>query len=410
MSPTLKKNLFAGALLATAALIGIGLYYLFQKTTPTAFKPRPVATTTPGALPTAGERVAPIVTTTGAGELVRGQAAPTGAIPQVTPSYYQAKPVTQVTTDYALFTSTNKNGGLRYHNAADGKFYRVTGDGTITEMSDQIFYNADKVTWAPTKDEAVVEYPDGNKIVYNFETKKQITLPKHWEEFSFSNDSSQIAAKSMGLSPESRWLITVNDDGTGSKLIEPMGNNADKVIIDWSPSRQTAAFSMTGQALGADRREVLFIGLNGENFKSTIVEGAGFEPQWSPTGQKLLYSVFSTRSDYKPELWVVNAYGDDIGSARQSLAINTWADKCTFAGDKVLYCAVPRNLPQGAGMLPELALGLKDDLYKIDLQTGLKTNVPLGDEYSIKNINFDSINNKLYFTDTNKTGVFNVKI
>ena len=214
----------------------------------------------------------------------------------------------------------------------------------------------------------------------------------------------------MGLSPESRWLITFNDDGTGSKLIEPMGNNADKVIVDWSPTRQTAAFSMTGQALGADRREILFIGLNGENFKSTIVEGAGFEPTWSPTGQKLLYSVFSTRSNYKPELWVVNAYGDDIGSARQSLAINTWANKCTFAGDKILYCAVPRDLPQGAGMLPELAAGLKDDLYKIDLQTGLKTNIPLGDEYTVKDISFDSANNKLYFTDTNKNGVFNVKI
>jgi hypothetical protein len=266
-------------LIIVAALIGYGLYYMFTKTAPGRIITGRVTTTTGGKLPVAGERQ-PSATTTQGVLGPSGQVLPTaGYIPQTTPSYYKPTPVTKLTSDYAIFPSLNGNGTLRYHNASDGKFYEVLPDGTIKEMTDQVFYNVQKITWAKTKDEAVLEYPDGAKIIYNFETKKQVTIPNHWEEFSFSPDSNELAAKSVGLSPENRWLITFNDDGTGTKLIEPMGENADKVQVDWSPSRQVVAFSQTGEALGVDRKEILFVGLNGENFKSTVVEGNDFRPQ-----------------------------------------------------------------------------------------------------------------------------------
>lgn len=410
MSPNLKRILMIIGLLVVSALIAFGLYTLFKRTAPGRLLPGQVATTVPGRLPVAGERAPGATTTTGVlGP--GGQILPTaGYIPQTTPSYYKPTPVTKVTSDYATFTSLSKGGVLRYHNAADGKFYRILPDGTIKELADQVFYNVQKVTWAKTKDEAVLEYPDGAKIIYNFETKKQVTIPKHWEEFSFSPDSSELAAKSIGLSPENRWLITFNDDGTGTKLIEPMGENADKVQVNWSPSRQAVAFSQTGEPLGVDRKEVLFVGLNGENFKSTVVEGNDFRPQWSPTGNRLLYSVYSARSSYKPELWVVDAYGETIGDNRQTLRLNTWADKCAFQDNTTLYCAVPRDLPEGAGMLPELAAGIYDDLYKIDLKTGLKTGVPLGGDYEINNISFDSNGEKVYFTTKSQSGIFEVKL
>jgi hypothetical protein len=92
------------------------------------------------------------------------------------------------------------------------------------------------------------------------------------------------------------------------------------------------------------------------------------------------------------------------------LKINTWADKCAFQDNTTLYCAVPRNLPEGAGMLPELANGIYDDLYKIDLKTGLKTAVPLGDDYEINNITFDTNGEKVLFTSKGQTGVFQVKL
>jgi dipeptidyl aminopeptidase/acylaminoacyl peptidase len=140
------------------------------------------------------------------------------------------------------------------------------------------------------------------------------------------------------------------------------------------------------------------------------VEGLGFEPQWSPTGKKLLYSVYNANSDYKPELWIVNSYGDQIGSDRKTVKLNTWADKCSFGDDNTLFCAVPKDLPEGAGMSREVANESYDDLYKVDLKTGLKTPLNLNGDYNITNISYDPAKNKVIFTDLNKTGVFEAKL
>lgn len=404
MSLFKKIGLIVG-LLVVSGLVAYGLYFMFIGATKIGRPAPPSAPTLqPGQFPPSGAAPA---TTTGVTRGPGGELLPiSGIIQPSTPAYYKPTAVNQIVSETATYPSLNAGGDFRYYNANDGKFYRVLPNGQIQSLSDQIFYNAQKVTWAKNKNEAVIEYPDGSKIVYNFDTNKQVTLPKHWQDFSFSADGSQIAAKSMGLDPANRWLVTVNSDGTGAKLIEPMGDNADKVTMDWSPNQQVVAFSQTGEPQGGERREVLFVGLNGENFKSAIVEGSGFQPHWSTTGKKLLYSVYSSRSDFKPELWLVDSYGDSIGNNRQSLKINTWADKCTFSNDNTAFCAVPKNLPTGAGMSPGIAAYNYDDLYKIDLKTGLKTPIPLNGNYNVTNISYDAATNKIIFTDLNKSGVF----
>lgn len=411
MNPALKRLVFILMLLLTAIIIGLGLYALFKKATQPSAPPIQKVEQT-AALPSAGERAITTTTeTTATPGLVGGTTTVLPPVPQAIPSgYVQAPVVTKVIPEFASYSSLSQAGNIRYYNTNDGKFYTLTSDGQIKSLSDQTFYNVSKVTWAGNNDKAVLEYPDSSKIIYDFAKQKQTTLPKHWEEFSFSNDGTQIAAKSMGLSPENRWLVTVNDDGSGTTLVEPMGDNADKVQVDWSPSRQTVAFSQTGDPIGGERREVLFVGLHGENFKAATVEGLGFQPNWSPTGQKLLYSVYSSLSDYKPELWITDSYGDSIGNNRQDIKLNTWANKCTFADDSTLFCAVPRDLPQGAGILPEVAASNVDDMYKIDLKTGLKTNIALGGDYNVQNISYDKTKNKLYFTDASQNGVFEAKL
>ncbi len=405
MSSAVKKILLIIAFLAVVGLIGYGLYYIFISTKKIGQPQPPTGTNLPpGQLPISGN--AP-PTATGTTQGPGGELLPiSGIIEPASPSFYKPVSVKQVITETVTYPSLNSGGDFRYYNANDGKFYKVLPGGGTKALSDQVFYNAQKVTWAQNKNEAVIEYPDSSKIVYNFDTNKQVTLPKHWQDFSFSADGSQIAAKSIGLDSSNRWLVTVGSDGSGAKLIEPMGDNADKVTVNWSPSQQVVAFSQTGNPQSGEGREVLFIGLNGENFKSTIVEGSGFQPQWSTTGKKLLYSVYSSRSDFKPELWLVDSYGDSIGNNRKLLKLNTWADKCTFSNDNTAFCAVPKDLPTGAGMSRDIAAYNYDNLYKIDLTTGLKTPIPLNDNYNVTNISYDAAHNKLMFTDLNRTGVF----
>lgn len=410
MSPLVKRILLILALLIVASLIAYAIYYVGFARHAAPTPETPGVTNGPIIIPSTGgiRSTTPGGTTPGStspgttpGSVSSGQPKPGGI-------YYQPALVKQLTSTTPAYLSISNTGVARFHDLATGKFYRVMADGSTKAISDQIFYNVQKVTWAQNSNKAVIEYPDNFKTVFDFDTQKQITLPSHWQDFSFSADGSQIAAKSIGLSPENRWLVTVNDDGSGTRLIEPLGENADDVTVDWSPSRQTVAFSQTGDPAGYDRRQILLIGLNGENFKPVTVEGLDFQPQWSPTGKRLLYSVDSARSDFKPELWVTDAYGDSIDNNRQALKINTWANKCTFgSGDDTLFCAVPRNLPSGAGLSPGIASGSADDVYKIDLKTGARSTVPLDStDYRINSIDYDKTNNRLIFTDLTKTGVF----
>lgn len=295
-------------------------------------------------------------------------------------------------------TVSQDGSSIQFYNKSDGKFYIVNENGDLIPLSNKVFYNVEKIDWAPNKTKAILEYPDGNKIVYDFNSEKQITLPKHWEDFSFSPDSTKLINKSLGIDPDNRWLIISNSDGSQSKAIEFIGTNDKDVISSWSPNNQIVAMYTRG--VDFNRREVFFVGQNKENFKSTVVEGWGFEGQWSEKGDKLLYSVYSPKDDLNPKLWIVNAQGDDIGVNRKDLGIQTWSEKCAFANSSEVYCAVPKNLPKGSGLYPELALRTSDDLYKINILTGQKELIAVPDNaYNISSLIISSNEKYIYFTD-----------
>ncbi len=312
--------------------------------------------------------------------------------------------VAPVPTTGASLTSS---GALNYYNRADGKFYHVGPDGTVQSLSNKTFFNVDKATFDGGGNKAVLEYPDGSNVMFDFNSNTQVTLPKHWESFDFSSRGDKIVAKTMGVDPASRFLIVSNPDGSQAKAIQELGANADKVQVAWSPNNQIVATATTGESFGVDRKEVYFIGQNGENYKSMVVEGLGFQPKWTPGGDRLVYSVSGSLSDYKPSMWIVDAQGDDIGKNRRSLNVQTWANKCTFQGDNSMYCAVPQDLPEGAGLQPAVADGTPDDLYRIDLATGLQTKIAVPEgSHTIDSVMVTPDGSSLFFTDKG-SGVIN---
>ncbi len=405
-----KKIILLIIFLIVIVVLGYLLYALFFKTKESnvvVTKP-PIATSTKG-LPVAQTGAGQIITPT---ETV-GLPGKTGETETTKISSLAQGGLTQtveLNNSPSLGATLAGNGSdLQYYNQADGKFYRLTKDGKASPLTDKVFYQVDKIFWSPDKNKAILKYPDGANIVYDFTTNQQITLPSHWKDFDFSPDGSKIVMKSIGLDPNNRWLAISNLDGSNAQRVEALGDKDETVYPAWSPNNQIIA--MYTEGLDFDRQEVYFVGLHNENFKSTIIEGRGFEPKWAPQGDKLLYSVYSSANNLKPMLWLVNASGDNIGSNRISLNVETWADKCTFANATDLYCAVPQSLEEGAGLFPEMANNTKDNLYKIDLQTGLKKliAIPNGD-YSISDINISDNGYDLYFTDQTTKTLHQVKL
>ncbi|MDD5031743.1 MAG: hypothetical protein PHR36_01725 [Patescibacteria group bacterium] len=403
-----KKIILAIVFLAVVFILGYLLYTFFFRTLEEEPAPsQPVSTTTPGSLPTAETGPGQVVSTGETGILPEGgegEIASEKALGGIT------RTVELSQTEAMAATLAGDGSNLQYYSQADGRFYKIDKDGQITTLADKVFHSVESVKWSPDKDKAILEYPDGANILYNFSTNKQITLPTHWKDFDFSPDSSQIVMKSVGLDPDNRWLAITNEDGSKTRAIEEIGEKDETVYPSWSPNNQVIA--MYTEGVDFDRQEVFFVGLNEENFKSTIIEGRGFQPQWSPEGDKLLYSVYSSDNDLKPMLWLVGAQGDSIGAGRKSLGLETWADKCAFASDTDLYCAVPRDLETGSGLFPELAANTPDRLYKIDTATGLKKLVAIPDgDYNMSDLIISADGRYLYFTDktTQRLNKINLK-
>lgn len=390
--------------------LGYLLYALFFKPSPAPLAAlRPPATSTQGGLPAARPgtgRTAPAEPAaenlTGAAEKPLSQS---GAI--ATGGLTQTAELNQ-TPSLAATLSADRS-ALQYYNKQDGKFYRLTKDGEASPLAEAVFHEVKKITWSPDKNKAVLEYPDQAKIIYDFKNKKQISLPKHWQDFSFSPDGSKIVLKSLASDPANRWLAVIDADGTAAQRVAAIGDKNETVYPAWSPNNQTVA--MYTEGVSYDQQRVFFVGLNDENFKALTIDGRGFEPKWAPQGDRLLYSVYSSASDLKPELWLANAQGENIGSGRLKLDVQTWADKCVFSSAAEIYCAVPESLEQGAGLFPDLAEKTKDNLYKIDARTGLKKllAVPDGD-FIMSDLIVSADGSALYFTDAKTERINRIKL
>ncbi len=395
MSERTKKLLLVGGFILSVFLIAFVLYKLFFKGIVPEASVEPTVEA-PGELPTSGEG-APGVTTeepTGTTGLQEADEVAHGGLTQTV----------ELTTG-AVYNAVLSGDGssINYYNASDGRFYTINADGEVVALSDKQFPEAENVEWNKDSEKALIEFPDGSNIIYDFSAEKQVTLPNHWEDFDFSPTSDEIIGKSVALDESNRFLVIASDDGSQVQAIAELGENEDKVDINWSPNDQVVAFANTASSSssGVDRHVIYPVGKNQENYKGLVVEGLNFDSLWSPNGKQLLYSVAGDYSDNKPLLWIVDATASTMGDNRSSLGLNTWVDKCSWSSASTVYCAVPIDLPANAGLQRSLYQDLPDALYKLDLTSNSARLIAIPEEEtSMSDLWVSDDESMLYFTNT----------
>ena len=397
-----KKILILLGFVIFVLAIAFALYWVFFKTSPLDVDNVNYG---PGAIPPGGEGNAIVVSNTNTA--VTNERFPIENYFDREVSDIANGGLTSVTrlTDGAVTGVDVSSGSLKFYDTEANQFYTINAFGQKELLTDKKFFGVSDVVWDRKGDKAVLEYPDGRNIVYNFKTGKQVTLPAELQDFSFDTNGSQLVAEWINVdgNEENNWLVTVNDDGSGMQLVEPIGDEAADVAVGFSPDNQVAA--LYRKYIDLQRQEVVPIGLEGENFRSFTVQGAGFTSEWSPGGDSLVYSVYHESTNYMPNLWVTQGNSGELGNVRVSLNLATWPDKCTFSGNDTMYCAVPRGLPRGAGLYPEIADSYNDNFYTVNLSTGAKTLIanPIGEPfgYSARNLFVSDDGSTLYFTDQN---------
>ena len=305
------------------------------------------------------------------------------------------------------YVSTGANGTtVRYYNPDDGRFYRVKSDGTTETMSDRQFFNVAATSWGNTTDKSIMTFDGGKHGYYNFDTNQYVPLPDYWQNFRFAPGDEQIAAKSIGVDTDNRFLITSKPDGTELRAINGIGENADLVHVNWTANSQIVAWAETGEPT-SNGQQILMVGLHKENFKGLQAPGQGFQPLWSPSGKTVLFSVWNAETQNKPDLWISSGEPTSMGAGRRNLHLETWADKCTWGSDTIIFCAVPQELPDNSGIDRSIANGLSDYIYKVDVSAGSITKISTPSQNrsvvnpvvskDMKKFSFtDATNNKLY--------------
>jgi hypothetical protein len=188
-----KKIFLLLAFLAATLLLCLAIYFMF-------FRQALLLTPSPGEEAETEEETGKLPTAETGGEKnveeeAAGETLPTEVIASEKADGGLTK-TTAISTSPIIGLSLSTDGeGLRYYDDYDGKFYYLNKDGEPELLSDEIFYNVEEVSWSSTKNKAILEYPDGSNILYDFETDKQTTLPKHWED-SISLRREKIVAKS----------------------------------------------------------------------------------------------------------------------------------------------------------------------------------------------------------------------
>lgn len=394
MSDRLKFILRVVAFLAVTILIAFGLYRLFFY--------RPPQITEPGT--TTDDQTGGSLTGSGAagdrGSETEEDPDGTGTLPASPVANGGRTFTTLLTTSAITSPVVTQNNTIAYYDSADGRFYTITEEGDVSLLSQAQFKGAETITFDDTASAAVIEFPDGSNVVYDFSAAKQVSLPAHWEDFSFSQDGNSIVTKSVSSDPSNRALVITSTDGSSTRVVAALGSNDDKVDASFSPTGAVVAFSRTGEGQSAfGRQEIYLIGQDGEATGSLIVDGSNFQAIWSPDGAHILYSIADAADDYQVSLWYADSRGDRNGDPRKKLTVDTLVNKCVFADSATLYCAVPREVPAGSGSDPSL-ITAPDNLYKLSLtnQTSTLAAIPAADTQMF-NLRIASDGSQLYYTD-----------
>ncbi|MDA0207887.1 MAG: hypothetical protein O3B64_00565 [bacterium] len=395
MSPRIKQLLQITVFLFVAFLMGLGLYFLFFRSGP-QLNPSPD-------LPAEGAtNTSPNLPSSNSGTPVTG--IDTDEEIEQAPDASQVADggdvlTVQLTSSDIIAPTTVVSGSVRYYDPADGRFYEIDRNGNVTLIASRAFQGAESISLNNGGDSAAIEFPDGSNVLYNLNTNEQTSLPDHWEDFGFSGEGDELASKAIGLDPNNRTLVATSTDGSRTRTIAPLGTNSDKVTINWSPNNTIVGFSQTGSAqTGFGREQIFLIDENGNEEGALVVEGGSFSARWAPSGNYILYSVAETNNDYRASLWYTRGSGD-VGSERRRINLETWVEKCTFASESVVYCAVPRNGQAYSGFDPEDVFS-PDDVYEINVKTGATRMIgsPVLD-LRLFNLSVSADGRDLYFTD-----------
>ena len=258
-----------------------------------------------------------------------------------------------------------------YYDKETGQVFRISFDGKIWErISDVQIQSITKVTWAPTRDKVIIEqtFRQGSgqasaiKYVYDYNAGKKYNLDSHIKKIVWSPDGQKILYHYWDPQNQSNVAIA-NFDGSHWFSVTP--SEMSGLDFAW-PKQDTATFiAPEGSFYGAT---LYYMKIAPPYSLIKMIDNKyGFSVNWSPKGNKMIYSVKEDKDATNAELYL----RDLDKETETNLSINALPEHCVWSvSENSVYCAeATQNF---LGILPQdyqkkLSLG-GDSFWKIDLE------------------------------------------
>lgn len=338
-------------------------------------KPAPLQPTTPGngALPSTGSATYPASGVTGnTTSATSGQqsSGTTGAATQPASAQLPTTPVSQIiqlTKEPAIGAVYNpSSGSIKYYLKQNGWVVSSLPDGSsATTISNTTISGIQQVVWSPSTTNVILFLQDGTKELYNYSTHQPTFLKNGVSAVGFSPDGGSVVFYD-NTDPATPAIDILNLSSMNQQQI------SSNIFLE-------PAFSWKGNNLFVEsvtpnlyRRPKNLDVYNTSTQKwSNVFNGVyGFGDKISPDGNTILYSqtqVYGQNLD----LFVHSA----TTGGERDLQVATIPEKCAFASNTLVYCAVPDSWPSFP-QLPEDynsgSIQTTDSFWAIDLTTGQK--------------------------------------
>jgi Tol biopolymer transport system component len=294
--------------------------------------------------------------------------------PGATPKSLAALKIKPISQERILAPTLGNDGKtVKYFSRANGNIYQSDFDGgSLKKISSANLNNLIKALWSPDKEKVIGIFSEKDKLkkyFYDYVGNRSSLLNEKIAYLAWSPDSKKIAYHFVDPSGEQNNVSTANPDGTNWKNI--FKTRLDNVIIEW-PIKEKISLRTPPSGLA---QGVLY-SINSEtgDFFKIISEAFGLLVNWSPKGDKILFSSTDSRGK-NPTLNL----SDEKGANFKNLNLAGLADKCVWSkDDKTIFCALPQEISQNATWPDDYYKGLvvlSDDIYKIDLEANRKTKI-----------------------------------
>lgn len=397
-----KKIFIIAALLLALTAGSLAVYNIFFANNSS---PSETATSNNGALSNNGNQSGNVLPSSNPS----GTASSNSSQNPVSASNLKIKPISKEKVSGASIGEDGQS--VKYFSRTNG--HVISSDfngGNIKEISSVTLNGLIKAIWSPDKGKVIGVFTDNDttkKYFYDYSDNQSALLNANIGYVAWSPDSRQIAYEFTSAGTDQSTISISNPDGSNWKDI--FKTRLDNLIVEW-PIKEK--ISLRTPVSGVSQGLLYTIDSVTGDFAKILSDLYGLNVLWSPKADKILYSK-TTSYGKEPSLML----SDETGNATKDLKLSGLVDKCVWSlDDRTVFCGLPQDMSPDATWPDDYYKGLvtlKDDFYKINLETGEKTKI-LGStdqfSYDAQNLFLSPKEDYLFFTNRADGLLYSLKL